>query len=49
MGGMTIDGREDISVTVPKCFNLEVLRTRIGDGQFEVFKAKVLSDSKEIP
>ena len=41
MGGMTAEGWEDILVTVPKCFNLEVLRNQIGDDEFEAKKLKV--------
>ena len=49
MGGMTAEGWEDILVTVPKCFNLEVLRNQIGDDEFEAKKLKVLADSEKLP
>ena len=49
MGGMTAEGWEDILVTVPKCFNLEVLRNQIGDDEFEAKKLKVLADREKVP
>ena len=49
MGGMIIDGRDDILVTIPKCFNLEVLRYQIGVNEFSEKKSKVLADSEKRP
>lgn len=49
MGGMRVQGREDILITVPKCFYLAVLPHQIGIIELAEKKIQVLSNSAARP
>jgi hypothetical protein len=49
MGGMKIEGVADVIVTVPQCFNLEVLDKRIGVKEFARKKREVLENIRTDP